>query len=195
MARITKTIAAWFSKKTQATPPAKFAEWKKDHKTDDATACKAISLGQLHEVAFTHQNLVNWYKMYKAINGRAVRNKVKILDFFDPRDSAFIGTVFAIEDDEKYIWIALGKKEVWMSEKNAFFTHPAQTFRVEIGEKDNTTAYKAICRFHKKRIVVTAIIKESRTPPTDDDRETCVAGKKLPCSIDQAIEFVNSLKA
>lgn len=198
--KILKKLAALFSKKTPATKQAVEKQSVEHPQTENGLKdppCATYSLGQLEYPAFIPQPLLSFYVMQKAIENRSAAcgdiSMIWALSLFHPQSSAFIRTVFAIKEEKGYVWAEVGSRQVNFSRPEAFIYRPAGSFRIRIRQKDDKTSYVAVCEYKKEKIRVTAIVEEVLTPPTDADRERFVRCKKLPCSLEEAAAFVESL--
>ena len=198
--KILKKFADLFSEKTTAQEQSAETQTVEHPQTEDGPKdppCTVYSFGELEYPAFIPQPLLSFYLMKKAVENRSYAcgdiSMVKAVSLFHPQSSAFIRTVFAIKEEKGYVWAEVGSRQVNFSRPEAFIYRPAGSFRIRIRQKDDKTSYVAVCEYKKEKVRVTAIVEEVLTPPTDADRERFVRCKKLPCSLEEAAAFVESL--
>lgn len=159
--------------------------------------CMANVIGTLEYPAFTPQPLLSFYVMQKVLKTCTPAcgdiSMVEAICLFHPQTSAFICTAFAIKEEDGYVWAEIGSQQAQFSKYGAFIYHLAESFRIHLKQKNKHTTYSAVCRYRCGEIIVTAIVEEDITPPTDADIERFVDCNKLPCSLSDATEFVNTL--
>lgn len=198
--KILKKLAALFSKKTPAPQQAIEKQSVEHPQTENGLKdppCATYPLGQLEYPAFIPQPLLSFYLIQKAIENRSAAcgdiSMIWALSLFHPETSAFLCSAFAIKEENGWVWVEIGSRQVNFSKPEAFIYRRAEKFRIALKKKDKQTTYMAVCEYKKGKVRVTAIIEEMLTPPTDNDREIFVKCKKLPCSLEEAAEFVNGL--
>lgn len=200
--KIFKNLADLFSRKTTAPTQKETAPEQNCEKpipSDDGpqdAPCTVHSLGKLEHPAFMPQPLLSFYVMYKALQNNSAAcgdiSLIKAVDLFHPETSAYICTVYAVNVEKGWFWAEVGSSDAYFSKPEAFIYRQADKFRIRMKKKDDKTDYVAVCEY-KEEVRVTAIVEEVLTPPTDADQERFVKCKKLPCSLEDAAEFVESL--
>ena len=71
-------------------------------------------------------------------------------------------------------------------------TKPSNGFRLMLKDKRGFQ-YVALCTYEKESIIINKIVLGHTYPPTDNDEEATLKCSILPCSIDEALEFVKFL--
>lgn len=159
--------------------------------------CSHNLSGVLAYPVFAPMPLLLWYSIQKAMDEKEPFcgniSMVTVIDLFNPQTSAFICTAFAIKDAKGWYWAKIGSPKVCFSGFDAFIYKQAQTFRISLTSDRSKKSYAAICTYTKGAILVTGLIEQTKTPPTDDDREPLVECDILPCLLAEACEFVKKL--
>lgn len=193
---IFKKIAEFFTAKKETAQQNHETKVSVEPTSDPSKACLVKNCGKTAFPLFSPQPLSRWYCIQQAFSLRkpvcADISQIQLLDLFNPLTMGFITTAFAIKDQNGYFWGKIGSNEILFSEFDAFIYRPAKMFRVFLRDFPKKEIV-AVCKYKKGEIIVTQLLEQDKTPPTDIDPGTFIPCPLTPCSLQKAAKFVEKL--
>ena len=194
MKKIQTVLSACFHKK-HAEKEISASEPVNNPKAESKDACCFTELGLAEYPLFTPQPLMQFYAMYKTYQTlsptTANIGQVQLLELWHPQKEQCMATVFAIKDEDVYLWGEIASQKVKLSSDTAFIYKPVDRFEVPMCRYSDGSRVMARCKYNKGSIKVVEIYQQH--PDGKKEKMHCSV---LPCTLREALEFLgNEVKA